>query len=545
MCGIIAVVRRFSERAPADAAWVESALVEALRALETGAVGDVAGAFDAAAGQVETVDAALRGTAGVRCLLGAPELAATVDDVVGRIEQHAADVERRVDEDASLLGGQDPEHFNAALIRLKDAAWAVRHDRLRTARAVGALAGRDPGRAAIEAFTSVQIALSALDRLEVRGRDSAGLHLLVDGHGLDLDAPDVRDALSARSRDPLFPSNAVRAADGCLSFVYKAAAEIGELGDNTRVLREAIIADDLLHRALSGDTAQCTVLGHTRWASVGIISQANAHPLNQEEAAGPDRPYVVAALNGDVDNYAELRESAGLVIPPEITTDAKVIPTLVARGIDNGQQPAEAFRAAVAKFEGSTAIGASTAAQPGEILLALRGSGQALYVGLAEDAYIVASEPYGLVEETSQYLRMDGEREAPNGVRGEVVAIDRADAGSLEGIRRIAYDGTALPVSADELTVASITTRDIDRGDYPHFLLKELTEAPHSFRKTLRGKIEEEHGRLRARLADEALPADIGSRLATADLCQVLVIGQGTAAVAGKAVAGFLADALD
>ncbi|MBV9936073.1 MAG: SIS domain-containing protein, partial [Actinobacteria bacterium] len=124
-------------------------------------------------------------------------------------------------------------------------------------------------------------------------------------------------------------------------------------------------------------------------------------------------------------------------------------------------------------------------------------------------------------------------------------AIDRADAGSLEGIRRIAYDGTALPVSADELTVASITTRDIDRGDYPHFLLKELTEAPHSFRKTLRGKIEEEHGRLRARLADEALPADIGSRLATADLCQVLVIGQGTAAVAGKAVAGFLADALD
>ncbi len=47
--------------------------------------------------------------------------------------------------------------------------------------------------------------------------------------------------------------------------------------------------------------------------------------------------------------------------------------------------------------------------RPDELLLALRGSGQALYVGLAEDAFVVASEPYGLVEETATYLRMDGE----------------------------------------------------------------------------------------------------------------------------------------
>ena len=74
-------------------------------------------------------------------------------------------------------------------MRARDAVWAVGRDRLRAAREVAALAGADPSVAALEAFFSVQVALSAIDRLEVRGRDSAGLHLLVRHHGLDLDEP--------------------------------------------------------------------------------------------------------------------------------------------------------------------------------------------------------------------------------------------------------------------------------------------------------------------------------------------------------------------
>src|SRR5207244_10324988 len=178
-------------------------------------------------------------------------------------------------------------------------------------------------------------------------------------------------------------------------------------------------------------------------------------------------------------------------------------------------------------------------------LLALRGSGQALYVGIAEDAFIVASEPYGLVEQASSYVRMDGELPSPSGSRGQVVVLDGDKAGSLAGIRRLAYDGSLLPVTDDEVTTPQITTRDIDRGAFPHFLLKELSEAPRSFRKTLRGRIDERDGRLVAALDDDAVPPALVDGVRSGRLRRVLVIGQGTAAVAGQAVGAFLAAALE
>ncbi len=198
---------------------------------------------------------------------------------------------------------------------------------------------------------------------------------------------------------------------------------------------------------------------------------------------------MVAALNGDVDNHAALRATEGLAIPDEITTDAKVIPALVSRRIAAGVGLEDAFRATVASFEGSVVVSAQVAAAPDRLLLAQRGSGQGLYVGLAEDAFVVASEPYGLVEETSTYLRLDGEATG-----GQIAVLDAAGAGTIEGISRFAYDGRPVPVEADERCEAEITTRDIDRRGYPHFLLKEISESPLSIRKTLRGKVRERAG---------------------------------------------------
>ncbi|HEV7886530.1 MAG TPA: SIS domain-containing protein, partial [Acidimicrobiales bacterium] len=198
----------------------------------------------------------------------------------------------------------------------------------------------------------------------------------------------------------------------------------------------------------------------------------------------------------------------------------------------------------VDRFEGSVAIGACAAADPGRLLLAQRGSGQALYVGLAEDAFVVASEPYGLVEETNRYVRLDGEAVTESGSQGQVMVLAQAGAGTLAGMRRLAYDGAELPVTEGDVVTAEITTRDIDRAGFPHFLLKEIGESPQSFRKTLRGKIAERDGRLSVSVGDETLPPALRARLARGEIKRIDVIGQGTAAVAGQSVAAALTSAL-
>ncbi len=549
MCGIIAVARRTSERPPPETNEVLDLVQGTAELIGRCKVGrDVIGPLGQVGTRLTAADALLRGTPGVRALLADGALVGGLEAALSELAGAIAALDGRLDEVLADRPTAEQEEIASALVAVRDGAWAIGRDRLRTARAVAGLAGLGASTAAIEAMTSVQLALSALDRLEVRGRDSAGISVLVTGHGLDLDAPDLAATLAARGDDPTYGSGSVRAADGCLSFVYKAAAEIGELGDNSAALRSAIAGDGLLARAIATEGAEALVLGHTRWASVGIISQANAHPVNSDEEvpAGPRVPFVNAALNGDIDNFADLKAEVGLKLAPEITTDAKVIPTLVSRALSaDDADPTEAFRRTVTRFDGSVAIAASVADDPHTLLLALRGSGQALYVGLADDLYLIASEPYGVVEECTSYLRMDGETAAdpadPAGSRGQVVVLDARRAGTVEGIRRLSYNGVDQPVDDGDLARAEVTTRDIDRGDNPHFLLKEITESPWSFRKTLRGKIVTgTDGELEARLGPETLPDATRKGLAAGTVTRVIATGQGTAAVAGQALAATL-----
>ncbi|HSJ91829.1 MAG TPA: SIS domain-containing protein [Ilumatobacter sp.] len=527
MCGIIGVLSRRSTRAAPEPGEVLAALDRAIELLA-----DPAAAADAAA----VADNALRGVPGVSALADHHEFAAAITARLDRLD--AAVDAFDVGLEAGDHTAEELERLGAASIALRDVLWALRHDRLRTAREVAALVGRGVSEGTIAGYLAIQQALSAIDRLEVRGRDSAGIHVYVHDHALDLADPVVAAAVAVRGADPTYPSGSVHVDGAVLSFVYKAAAEIGELGDNTRALRAAVAADDLLRRALAGTEARTAVLGHTRWASVGIISEPNTHPLNSAELEqSPSMscgPYVVAALNGDVDNHADLRIEHQLRIHQQITTDAKIIPALVSRHAAAGVDLVESFRRTVCAFEGSVAIGAMSAAEPDRMLLALRGSGQGLYVGLADDCFIVASEPYGVVEETSRYVRLDGEH------GGEIVVLDAAQAGDLSGLRRLHYDGTDAPVDVGEVVVAQVTTRDIDRGEAPHFLLKEIGEAPRSLQKTLRGKIVERDGRLIAAVGDRALPPAIATRLADGTITRVRVIGQGTAAVAGQSAAALL-----
>ena len=540
MCGIIGIISRPPTRPTPTSKEILGGLDNAL---------DSRPKVTEVTHHVSGVDSLLRGLPGVIALTDQVDLEATLVLRLDELDSFAAEVETELDTNASGLVAEELEKANAELIALRDALWAARNDRLRTAREVSDLAGPDAGHSSLGGYLAVQQALSAIDRLEVRGRDSAGLHIYVWGHDID---PDALSALLAeRDSDLLFQSGSASSIhdDGeCLSFVYKAAAEIGELGDNTAALRGALRDDALLRRALRSPGARVALLGHTRWASVGIISEPNTHPLNSvesEQPAGtPVPPYVVGALNGDVDNHADLRAAHELRIPAPITTDAKVIPTMVSRHMtgssgSEGVGLTEAFRRTVCEFEGSVAIGVASATEPSKLLLALRGSGQGLYVGLADDSFIVASEPYGVVEETANYVRMDGEH------GGEIVVLDAAAAGELSGVERFGYDGREMPLDATDIATAEVTTRDINRGDAPHFLLKEISEAPNSFAKTLRGKLVESNGLVHAEVGERALPRSISDLLAAGSITRVRVIGQGTAAVAGQSTAAILDELTD
>ena len=136
------------------------------------------------------------------------------------------------------------------------------------------------------------------------------------------------------------------------------------------------------------------------------------------------------------------------------------------------------------------------------------------------------------------YVRMDGESPSdPDDLstRGQVLSVGEARGPHphTDGIHRISYGGTELPVDADDLRAAEITTRDVDRGTYPHFLLKELHESPRSFRQTLRGRLLESDGRMHVVLGPQALPDDLRAGLRDGTIHRIVVIGQGTAAIAG------------
>jgi glucosamine--fructose-6-phosphate aminotransferase (isomerizing) len=550
MCGIIAILRSRDERPALDVGVVVDSLHEIGSSLA--AVEDLTTLVELLPPLSERLiglDDALRSLPGVRALAHDPTSALAVGSAVDAVGAHLSSIEARLDRLEASQITFDIEAVNASMIDLKDGVWAIGRDRVAVASAIRDLAGGAPEPAAVSGWWSIQAALSAIDRLEVRGRDSAGLQIFVTGHGLD---PAVLGDTSVVDRlgDELCRAGAVRRVGDDLAFLYKTAAEIGELGDNTAELRSQIRADDLLRKALAGPDSHAVVLGHTRWASIGIISEANAHPLDSYEVDATQKgPYVAAVLNGDVDNFADLKAHHALRIAPEITTDAKVIPTLVSRSLEGGDGLGEAFRQTVASFEGSVAVAAHSSAQPEGLALALRGSGQALYVGLADGAFVVASEPYGVVEEARSYVRMDGETPAdptnPIGSQGQVLLLDGRRAGEISGIERIAYDGSSLPLTSSDVVASEITTRDIDRGDSPHYLLKEIGEAPQSFRKTLRGRIIDTELGPRVQLGDDVLPADVRAALSRGDIRRVITIGQGTAAVAGRSIPHFLGPLLE
>jgi glutamine---fructose-6-phosphate transaminase (isomerizing) len=490
--------------------------------------------------------------------------------------------ERNLEDAATSFTTADLEILGSRQVLLKDILWALDRDILKDIDRIAALAGaaspQDVDPVAFGKYRRMNFLLNCIDRLEVRGRDSAGLQLaltLPDGERLRrlesiLREEGLYETYLQRSQGGDLRNGSIRLSERVAmddaggravtaTFVYKTASIIGELGRNVRELREAISGDRVLGIFARQQALLETFLTHTRWASVGSITEENCHPVNNftlaDRSGGKTYPRygtgvgsIHVVLNGDIDNYPALRrdlEAGRELIAPEMTTDTKIIPLQIERYLLAGHDLAEAFRLAVNDFEGSHAIAMTSDLEPGKAFLALKGSGQTIYVGLAPDQYIFSSELYGLVEGTPWFIKMDGETPSDPDLpesAGQIFVLHQESVGLLAGIRAFAYDGSPLSLEESSIKRAEMTTRDIDRGAHPHFFLKEINESALSIRKTLRGKYrilreEGEDTRVVFNIGEDIVPSSVRSDLRDGAIRQIIVIGHGTAAVAGTAVA--------
>jgi len=520
------------------------------------------------------------------------ETARHLYDLTGEMKAFLAVEEKCLEEHAGYFSTGDMEMINSRLIIIKDIIWSLEKDILdnteRIVQLAGAARANEISPASLKKYRKINSLLNCLDRLEVRGRDSTGIQIsftlrdrsvlieitetlkhrgLYDDFLKRIRAGDlINGSIHLSSENPAGSEPAAEVTS--LSFVYKTSSIIGELGQNVKDLRKCISQDRIFHE-FSRIQSECeTTIAHTRWASVGSITDENAHPINNftlnKDIPGNDVTwpevtkhypfygkgswFISVLLNGDIDNYQMLRnnlESGEYLIAPDVTTDTKVIPLQVERYLLEGHNLTEAFRLAVNDFEGSHAIAMVSNTEPGKIFLSLRGSGQSIYVGLTPDQYLFSSELYGLVEGTPYFIKMDGEKPSSHdfpGTAGQIFILDQNSRGGVSGIQAFFYDSTPLLIDASCVQKAEITTRDIDRGNYSHYFLKEISESTLSVKKTLRGKyriVKEENGKPSVifNLGQDIVPEKFKHAFSEGRIRRIIIIGHGTAAVAGTAVA--------
>jgi len=470
-----------------------------------------------------------------------------------------------------FLCAEDVEIITGRIEKLKDAAWVIDAELLENIEKIRSLAGdldADLSPAALEMLKNINAVFNSIDRLEVRGRDSAGISLMFtldsaawDAFQKKLAGKGLQNEFANRLTPNVLLNNSISVNESkgdkgtrkmAIAVTYKIAAEIGRLGDNINFIRQRLREDRVLHALMTMPHLHQTISAHTRWASVGAITEANCHPVDNRVLPDtvPSAGIIHVCLNGDIDNFQALKktyENQGIFLPEDITCDTKIIPVHIDAYLKQGHPVEDAFRLAVNDFEGSHAISMQTDLAPGKLFLALKGSGQAIFVGLAQDHYVCASEVYGLVEETSEFVKLDGESINPNpsgqGVNGQIFILDPAAGNGLAGIRAMSYDGTPIDLHPGLIRKTHLTSRDIDRQDFDHYFLKEISESPASVRRTLenRWKIQgTTEQKFIVSLNPQAVPEKIETAFKQNTIKRILLIGQGTAGVAAQAIADIL-----
>ena len=205
-----------------------------------------------------------------------------------------------------------------------------------------------------------------------------------------------------------------------------------------------------------------TGIAHTRWATHGVPNEANAHP----HMAGS----VALVHNGIIENYASLRadlQARGHVFTSE--TDTEVMAALINEHVEAGLGLREAVLATVRELEGAYAIAVISRKEPGRVIGARHGAPLLVGVGIGE--HFLGSDAQALIQVTNKIIYLDED---------DVAEITR------ESVEIFGLDGKRVERSVHE---SELSADAVERGEYRHYMQKEIFEQPRAVADTLEARI--------------------------------------------------------
>ncbi len=244
-------------------------------------------------------------------------------------------------------------------------------------------------------------------------------------------------------------------------------------------------------------------IGHTRWATHGEPSARNAHP--HIGMTGD----VVVVHNGIVENYLELHQELadeGVVFNSE--TDTEVIVQLVERFCSDGTGLAVATQKALRYIKGAHAVVLMSASEPDRIVAARIGNAGGVVVGIGDAEMYVASDLPAILEHTRRVVFLESRQLA-------IITKDSLVVQTLDGV----------PVKYKE-QIVSWDPISAEKGEYRHFMLKEINEQVRSLTDTIAGRVDFECGSIR--LPELNVNAELARQIQ-----DIFITACGTAAHAG------------
>jgi glucosamine--fructose-6-phosphate aminotransferase (isomerizing) len=204
-------------------------------------------------------------------------------------------------------------------------------------------------------------------------------------------------------------------------------------------------------------------IAHTRWATHGVPSEANAHPHICRKS-------VAVVHNGIIENFEKLKQQQ-IADDYAFTsdTDTEVIAHQVHKYFDQHKNLYVAVRASVKDLEGAYALGVISTEAPTELVAARRGS--PLVIGLGEEANYIASDVAALISETQKFIFLeDGD-----------IAVLTPEAVTI-------YDESGSVVER-KVHHSELSADAVERGEFSHYMLKEIYEQPRAVAETLEGRL--------------------------------------------------------